>query len=206
MNIITLKNKLNKSPRLKTWVYKMMFCNVRPRKWVKWFLNPFFIHHGKRVTIRHNNVLSISPINPFHIGDHSTIEEYCIIDNMVGQILIGSHTRIGLRNTLIGPVQIGNHTILAQNVVVSGLNHIYEDINIPIHLQGVKVKDIIIEDGVWIAANSTITAGVKIGKHSIVAAGSVVTKDVPPYTIVAGNPAIPIKSYSFEQKKWIRIK
>ena len=128
-----------------------------------------------------------------------------VMDNGVGEIIIGNHTRIGLRNTIIGPVHIGNHVILAQNVVLSGLNHNYEDISLPIHLQGVSVAPIIIEDNAWIAANSIITAGVTIGKHAIVAGGSVVTKNVPPYTIVAGNPAKAIKRYQSESQKWIRI-
>ena len=72
-------------------------------------------------------------------------------------------------------------------------------------MQGVSVAPIIIEDNAWIAANSIITAGVTIGKHAIVAGGSVVTKNVPPYTIVAGNPAKAIKRYQSESQKLIRI-
>ena len=183
-----------------------MFYNARPRLWVKWFVNPLFIHHGKGSKIRRRNIMNVSPINIFKLGKHSTVEDFCVIDNGVGNITIGHHTRIGLRSTIIGPVQIGDYVILAQNVVLSGLNHIYTDIEHPICLQGVSVKEIIIEDEAWIAANSVITAGVKIGKHSIVASGSVVTKSVPPYTIVGGNPARILKQYDFEKKEWIKVK
>jgi acetyltransferase-like isoleucine patch superfamily enzyme len=58
----------------------------------------------------------------------------------------------------------------------------------------VSTKPVVISDDVWIGANATITPGVTIGRHSVVAAGSVVTHDVPPYTIVAGVPARIIKT------------
>lgn len=76
----------------------------------------------------------------------------------------------------------------------------------PIRKQGVNVSPIVIEDECWIGANSILTAGVCIGKHSIVAGGSVVTKSVPPYSIVGGNPACIIKQYDFLQNKWVKIK
>jgi len=106
---------------------------------------------------------------------------------------------------LIGPVSVGNDVILAQNIVVSGLNHGYEDVSMPIRMQKVSTKDIVIEDEVWIGANSVIVAGVTIGKHAVVAGGSVVTKSVAAYTIVAGNPAKAIKRYNVDLKEWLKI-
>jgi len=64
---------------------------------------------------------------------------------------------------------------------------------------------IIIEDECWIGANAVITAGVTIGKHSVIAAGSVVTKNIPPYSVAVGNPARVIKQYNFETKQWLRV-
>lgn len=193
MNLQQLKNRINASPKWKVRIHRLIFTDGRPRFWIRWFINPIVFHHGKGARIRKHNVLNISPINRFYLGDESRIEEYGVIDNGVGDILIGNHSLIGLRSTLIGPLQIGNHVIVAQNVVLSGLNHQYTDLTIPIQQQGVSTKQIVIEDDVWIGANSVITAGVKIGVHSIVGGGSVVTKDVPPYSIVAGNPAKIIK-------------
>ncbi len=183
----------------------MIFHNARPRWWVKHILNPCIFKHGKGSVIRRENVMNVSPINRFYLGENSTIEEYCVIDNGVGDVIIGNETRLGLRNTIIGPVNIGNHVILAQNVVLSGLNHNYEDTSKPIHLQGINVKPITIEDESWIGANCIITAGVTIGKHSVVGGGSVVTKDIPPLCIVAGNPARVIKRYDPETKAWERV-
>jgi len=110
-----------------------------------------------------------------------------------------------LSNTLIGPIQIGNDVRLAQNVVLSGLNHNYTEIDSPIHKQGVSTKQIVIEDESWIGANVVVVPGVTIGKHSIVAAGSVVTKNVPAYSVAGGNPARLLKQYDFDTKQWKKI-
>ena len=64
---------------------------------------------------------------------------------------------------------------------------------------------IIIKKGSWLAFGCHILSGVTIGEHSVVAANSVVTKDVPPYSVVAGNPARIVKQYDFEKKKWVRM-
>lgn len=207
MNLVILKQKINNNKKLKKLVHYLMMntTGACPRKWVKWFINPFVFHYGKGSKIRSSVILNISPINMFSLGEKSVIEYFTIIDNGVGYVNIGNSSRIGLRNTLIGPIQIGNQVILAQNVVLSGLNHNYEDIELPIRAQGVKTLPIIVEDECWIGANSIITAGVHIGKHSIVAGGSVVTKSVPPYSIVGGNPAHLIKQYDFEKKEWRKI-
>jgi len=93
--------------------------------------------------------------------------------------------------------------MLAQNVILSGLNHTYENIHVPIKDQMVTTNQIMVEDGAWIGANSVVTAGVVIGKNSVVAGGSTVTKNVAPYTVAAGNPARAVKRYCMELEKWI---
>lgn len=118
---------------------------------------------------------------------------------------IGDYTRIGLRNTIIGPAAIGNHVNLAQNVTVTGLNHNYENVEKRIDEQGVSTQTVVIEDDVWVGANSVILPGVTLGKHCVVAAGSIVTHSVPPYSICAGCPAKVIKSYDFETNEWEKV-
>jgi len=86
------------------------------------------------------------------------------------------------------------------------LNHSYEDVSIPPSRQPVSTAMISIGDHTWIGANAVITAGVKIGKHVVIGAGSVVTKDVADYTVVAGNPARPVKKYNHEQGTWEKVK
>ncbi|GAB1417555.1 acyltransferase [Bacteroidales bacterium] len=203
---MSIADIIKTNPRLKKialWLL-MPTNQARPRLWVKWFLNPIKHSKGKGSLIRRRTRIDVLPFNRFVIGDYSTIEDFSTINNGVGDVIIGQRTRIGLGCTVIGPVTIGNDIMFAQNIVVSGLNHGYQDINLPPSLQPVDTKAITIEDNVWIGANSVITAGVCVGKQAIVAAGSVVTKDVAPYSIVAGNPAKPIKYYNFESSKWER--
>lgn len=84
---------------------------------------------------------------------------------------------------------IGNNVIIASYVSILAANHITKEINIPIRYQGYISKKIIINDDVWICTRATILAGVTIGQGSVIAAGAVVTKNVPPYAIVGGVPA-----------------
>jgi acetyltransferase-like isoleucine patch superfamily enzyme len=199
--------KIKENPRLKQMVLNAMMPKnqSRPRLWVKLFLNPFVHKKGKNSRICSHSRIDVMPFNNFVLGDNSTIEDFCTINNGVGEVVIGNRSRIGMGNVLIGPVTIGNDVILAQNIVMSGLNHGYENINLPPHNQPVTKKKIILEDEVWIGANSVVVAGVTIGKHSVVAAGSVVTKNVPPYSVVAGNPARIIKHYNPQTEVWDRI-
>lgn len=103
---------------------------------------------------------------------------------------------------------IGNYCSIASNVLfVLGGNHNYKTLTTyPFknkilnenNIEAISKGPIILEDDVWIGANSLILSGVRIGKGAIVAAGSVVTKDIPPYAIVGGNPAKIIK-YRFNK-------
>lgn len=174
----------------------------RPRLWVKVFLNPFKHKKGKGSKIQGRTRMDVLPYNNFELGEYSTIEDFATVNNGVGDVIIGNRSIVGLSNVIIGPVTIGNDVMLAQNIVVSGLNHGYEDVTISPKDQKVSTRPIIICDDVWIGANSVITAGVTIGKHSVVGAGSIVTKDVPEYTVVAGNPARILKKYNFESQMW----
>ena len=198
------KERIKSNPTLKKLAFWMLFPKNqgRPRLWIRLFVNPFKHKRGKGSLIRWRVRLDVVPFNNFVLGSNSTIEDFSTINNGVGDVIIGKNTRIGLSNTIIGPVTIGNNVILAQNIVASGLNHGYEDISIPISRQPVNTSPIIIEDEAWIGANAVITAGVTIGKHSIVAAGCVVVKDVPQYSIVGGNPGRILKQYNSTTKVW----
>ena len=202
-----LVSKLKQNKRLKAFAYGLIVPRnqARPRLWVKWFVNPFYHKKGKRATICRRTRMDVLPWNTFELGSDSTIEDFATINNGVGAVVIGDRTRIGLGNTLIGPVSIGNDVRLAQNIVLSGLNHNYEDVSQPIHAQGVSTSPIVVEDETWIGANTVVVAGVTIGKHSIVAGGSVVTKDVPPYSVVVGNPARVVKTYNPDSGEWGRV-
>jgi acetyltransferase-like isoleucine patch superfamily enzyme len=133
------------------------------------------------------------PYRRFALGRGSVVESFSCINNAVGDVTIGDNTRIGLHNTIIGPVSIGSHVNLAQGVVVTALNHNFADVSLRIDEQGVSTSAVSIGDDVWIGANAVVLPGVSIGSHSVVAAGAVVTKDVAPNTLVGGVPARELK-------------
>ena len=203
-----LKEKIKSNENLKKLALWMLMPRnqARPRLWVKWFVNPIKHKRGKGSLVRRRTRMDLMPFNNFMLGKDSTIEDFSTVNNGVGDVIIGNRTRIGMSNVIIGPVIIGDDVMFAQNVVLSGLNHGYEDVNLPPSLQKVETKPIIVKDEVWIGANAVVTAGVTIGKHSIVAAGCVVVKNVPSYSIVGGNPGRILKQYNHETTVWERVK
>jgi acetyltransferase-like isoleucine patch superfamily enzyme len=205
---MSLKEKIDSNPRLKKFIHWMLIPTgeARPRFWVKLLVNPFVHQKGKGSKIRRYVRMDVLPFNKFSLGEKAIIEDFSTINNGVGDLHIGNRSLIGMSNVIIGPVTIGDNVILAQNIVVSGLNHEYRNIDIPIMDQPTLVTPIVIEDDCWIAANAVITAGVTIGKHSVIAAGAVVTKSIPPYSIAAGNPAKVIKKYNFDSGEWEQVK
>ena len=194
MNSEKVRAKFKDNPKLKElidWVI-MNQVETRPRWFIR-LLAPLYQHRGKNSVIHRSARMDTPPYRKFSLGDYSVIESFACINNAVGDVIIGNHTRIGLHNTIIGPVKIGNNVNLAQGITVTALNHNFSDSNKRIDEQGVSTSPVIIEDDVWIGANAVVLPGVTIGNHCVVAAGAVVTKDVPPHSLVAGVPAKVIK-------------
>jgi len=203
---MSFKHYIDQRPALKQFVHWLLepHNQAKPRRWVRWFVNPF-IHNLHRTAIIRSSVrLDVLPYNAFSLGAHSIIDDFGVINNGVGPVQIGDNTLVGIGGVVIGPVNIGSKVIMAQHVVLSGLNHSYENVQLPIRDQRVTMRPIVVEDECWIGANVTITAGVTIGRHSVVAGGSVVTRDVPPYTVVGGNPARILKHYDQETEQWLK--
>lgn len=189
-----IRQRLKQHPKIKKWMDWIIMNqrDARPRWYIR-LLAPLYQHRGKGSKIYHSVRMDTPPYRHFSLGKNSVVESYSCINNAVGDVFIGNNSRIGLHNTIIGPVTIGNHVILAQGVTVTALNHNYADPVIPICQQGVSTAPIVINDDAWIGANVVILPGVTIGSHVVVAAGAVVTKDVPDHCIVAGVPAKVIK-------------
>jgi len=146
------------------------------------------IHDHVFIDALSNNGVSIG--NNVTIREHSIMEctgvlrypgEGIIIGNDVG---ISQYCFIGAR----GFVQIGNNVQIGPRVTIYSENHEFEDASKLIREQGVRRKGIIIEDDCWLAAGFAILDGVTVGRGSVIAAGCVVTRTVPPYSIVAGIP------------------
>lgn len=92
-----------------------------------------------------------------------------------------------------GGIDIGNFVMIGPKVVIHSANHSYGDLDVPMMNQGHTHEKVTIEDDVWICACAIILPGVTVGTGSVVAAGAVVSKDVPPYSVVGGVPAEVIK-------------
>ena len=105
-----LKEKIKSNDKVKKLVHWSILIpnQTRPRLWIKWFVNPFYHKKGKASCIRRRTRLDVAPWNKFELGANSTIEDFSAINNGVGAVIIGDRTRIGLSNTIIGPVLIGN--------------------------------------------------------------------------------------------------
>jgi len=201
-----IKGVIKNNPKIKRIMLNMVIhpIKARPRLWVRLFM-PFYITRGSGSVIYRSVRRDIVPFNKFSLGKNSVIEDFSTISNAVGDVFIGSYSRVGLGNTVIGPVYIGDYVQIAQNVVLSGMNHTYTDISKTIIGQGISSAQITVENDVWIGANSVVTMGVRIGEHSVVAACSVVTSSVPPYCVVAGIPARVVKRYDTTSGEWIKI-
>lgn len=105
-------------------------------------------------------------------------------------ITIGNNSGIGVNCRLQQNVKIGSDVMMGEDVIILTNSHKFDDYNIPMRLQGFKeIRDVIIGDDVWIGVRVIILPGIKIGKGSIIGAGSVVTKDVDDYSIIGGAPA-----------------
>jgi acetyltransferase-like isoleucine patch superfamily enzyme len=117
---------------------------------------------------------------------------------------IGNHTVIGNFNHIYATknIIIEDYVLTADKVYISDNLHDYENPEIPIIQQPVKqIDEVVIGKGSWIGENVAIM-GASIGKNCVIGANTVVTKDIPDYSIAIGNPAKVIKRYNFETKQW----
>ncbi|UAM96763.1 acyltransferase [Polaribacter litorisediminis] len=197
-------SKIKSNPKLKKFVLWSIAPNrnPRPRLWVRWFLNPLKHKKGKGATVRRRSRIDVFPWNRFEIGDLTTIEDFCTVNNGSGDVLLGNRVRVGIGSVVIGPVTMGSGSGLGQHVFVSGFNHGFSDGTKNSSQQPLQVKPTVIGEDSHIGANSVVLAGVTIGKRCQIGAGSVVTKDIPPFSVAVGNPARVIKQFNHETKAW----
>jgi len=190
-----LRETMKGSPKIKRLLDYIIMNqrDARPRWYIR-LLAPLYQHRGRGSKIYGSVRMDTPPYRKFSLGRRSVVESYACINNAVGDVVIGDHTRIGLHCTVIGPVTIGSHVNLAQGITVTALNHNFEDAGLRIDEQGVSTKAVTIGDDVWIGTNAVILPGVNVGSHCVIAAGAVVTKDVPDHSLVAGVPAKVVKS------------
>lgn len=125
-------------------------------------------------------------------------------------LCLGNNVEIGKDSCLAAAfnVEIHDGVLTGPRVFISDHNHEYHDPYTPIYQQGISgstSNKVIIGEGTWLGTNVVISGNIKIGKHCIIGANSVVTKDIPDYTLAVGVPCKPIKKYDFKCKEWIKI-
>lgn len=163
--------------------------------------------HKKRPGLSHLFQCTERPstVPPVPDGKYSVVEDFSCLNNAVGDIVIGDYCRIGLGNTVIGPIRIDNGVNISQNVVLIGLDHNYQDITQSIIEQGITTSPIHIGEHTIIGANVIVLPGITIGKHCFIGAGCVVTQNIPDYCVTVGNPARIIKRYNPQSQTWEKI-
>lgn len=199
--------KIKNNPRLKQFVISLISPSKhpRPRLWVRWFLSPFIHKKGPGAVIRRRARLDVFPWKRFEVGRDAIIEDFAVINNGAGDVVLGEGARIGIGSVVIGPVRMGDRAGLGQHVFISGFNHGYADGTRDSNEQELVRKEVVIGREAHIGANSVVVAGVTIGERCQIGAGSVVTKDIPPFSVAVGNPARVVKRYDPVKKEWIRL-
>lgn len=144
------------------------------------------------------NALSIEGIifgSNVSIGKYTTIECSGTLKSLGKGLKVGDNVGLGTHGFFgcAGGITIGDNTIFGNYISLHSENHNYSNTNVPIRLQGVNRKGIIIGCDCWIGSKATILDGANIGDGCIVAAGAVVRGTIPPYSIIGGVPAKIIK-------------
>ena len=125
------------------------------------------------------------------VGQDVNIEKGAMITS---SMKIGDRSGCGINSVMHGRVTIGADVMMGPECIIYTRNHKFSDITIPMNKQGFsEEREVIIQDDVWIGGRVTILPGVIIGKGAVIGAGAVVTKNVPEYAVVGGNPAKVIK-------------
>lgn len=158
------------------------------------------IRLGRNVYLDHGVYLHACP-DGITIGDDSFLMHGAILhvfnfrDLPHAGITLGQRCFVGERTIIRGQggVTIGNDVLMAPNVQILAINHVFESSRVPIMHQGIEGKGIVIEDGAWIGAGAIVTDGVRIGRNAVIGAGAVVTSDIPAGTVAVGIPARVVK-------------
>lgn len=153
------------------------------------------INRGK-IKMR-NNVIIRSSTGLYTHNSNSYLE-------LGNNVEIGNHSTISARGSVI----LEDGVLTGPHVFISDSNHEYHNPSIHIYKQGPMHKKgdrVLIEEGTWLGTNVVIAGNIHIGKQCVIGANSVVTKDIPDYSVAAGIPCKVLKRYNLETKQWERI-
>lgn len=146
-----------------------------------------------------------------YIGNHTTIlngvrmQVYNDLTGKQSKIKIGDNCYIGYNNTFLagGNITLEDGVLMASNILISSENHSIDPESPDYYMnQKLSCAPIIVGEGTWIGEKVSILSGVTIGKKCVIGAGSIVTKDIPDFSIAVGSPAKVIKKYNFNTHEW----
>jgi acetyltransferase-like isoleucine patch superfamily enzyme len=181
--------------------------------WLTWTYP--FASVGRRVSVHYSCDIRRAIAGYIKIGDSVFIDRNVRLDVPIVRtskdpvIVIDDYCTIGQHVTIlaVNRIHIERNTLFAPAVFVTDHNHEFEDVTVPIRHQGTTSGGTVrIEEGCWIGYGAAIICSrgeLIIGKNSVIAANSVVTRSVPPYSVVTGNPARVAKQYDFDKGKWV---
>jgi acetyltransferase-like isoleucine patch superfamily enzyme len=181
---------------IRNLIYRLFFGKVGKSAYIQpnvRFIGANTVEIGDYVKIYSNSYIS-NKGNKISFGNHASIDHGVDIrayDQPGGDITIGEHVYIGPYVCMAGPgfIKIGRDCMIASHSSLYANNHVFSDPNRSFREQGVTTKGIVIEDDCWLGTGVRVLDGVTIGKGSVIGAGAVVTRDIPPYSIAVGTPA-----------------
>lgn len=176
------------------------------------FFKKKFSRFGKNAVVAHPSNIP----NPefVRIGENtvilgnSRIQVYNGLTGLCANVTIGTNCYIGAGLSVLAGanVSIGDSVLIASDVFIGSENHgMNPESETPYMDQPLVCKPVVISDGCWIGEKACVLPGVSIGKKCVIGAGSVVTKDVPDFSIAAGNPAKVMKRWNFEAHAWEKV-
>jgi len=169
----------------------------------------FYVERDVSSSISLAAVLDVIPQKKVHkrhrliLEKKSFICKWCVVNTHYGDVILKEGAGLGIGSIVIGPVTIGKNARCSQNCFISGESHLYKDITKDFIHQGFKIAEVVIEENVWIGSNCVVLPGVRIGKNSVIGAGSVVIWDIPAFSVAVGNPAVVIRQYDFNKNAWV---
>ena len=159
------------------------------------------VYIGKHCSLKGKSYITLE--------DSVTVRPYAQIWSGGGTVRIGRGSEVGerCRISIANSLKIGEKVLLSPNVYITDCDHEYHNIEVPVIDQGVvqKGQKVSIGEGSYIGINAVIVGNVKIGKHCVIGANSVVTNDIPDYSVAVGVPARVLKQYNRATKKWENV-
>jgi len=188
----------------KLWLQKWRWYERNSMPWNRFALNRAFAE--RRAFARwplHGNALQALRDGRLEIGEHAVLEPHVWLEAPApARIKIGAGTSLNIATMVaaVELVEIGDHCMFANGCFITDADHRFDDPTRPVPWQGFTSKGPVhIGDNVWCGTHVVVTSGVTIGERSVIGANSVVTTDIPPFSVAAGAPARVLRTITYEE-------